>query len=89
MKGIARTYKRFILRIMFTSIVYKDLVFTMSVVVSVRVRKELKEEAEKLGINIKEVFETALKNAIEREKKKRLREAVKNVLKYLDIDEEE
>ena len=74
---------------MFTLFVDKDLVFTMSVVVSVRVRKELKEEAERLGINIKEVFERSLINAIQREKKKKLKEAVKNVLKNLDISEEE
>ncbi len=74
---------------MFTLFVDNDLVFTMSVVVSVRVRKELKEEAERLGINIKEVFERSLINAIQREKKKKLKEAVKNVLKNLDISEEE
>lgn len=79
----------FLIEISFTLIVDKSLVFTMSVVVSVRVKRELKEEAERLGINIKEVFEKALKNAIENEKRKKLSEAVKNVLKHLDIGEDE
>ena len=63
--------------------------FTLSVVISVRVRRELKEEAERLGINIKEVFEKALRKAVEREKKRKLIKAVKNILENLDVSEEE
>ena len=46
-----------------------------SVVLSVRVRRELKEEAEKLGIDIRSVVERALEEAIRREKLRRLQEA--------------
>jgi|BEDMetMinimDraft_2_1075160.scaffolds.fasta_scaffold14787_3 Post-segregation antitoxin CcdA. len=38
-------------------------------VISVRVNKELKEEAERLGINLREVIEKAIKERIEIEKK--------------------
>ncbi|MGQ4892230.1 MAG: type II toxin-antitoxin system CcdA family antitoxin [Candidatus Njordarchaeia archaeon] len=62
----------------------------MSVVISVRVKKELKEEAEKLGINFKKLFENALVRAIEEEKRRRFERAVKTFLSHLgDLSDEE
>ncbi len=50
-----------------------------TVVLSVRIRRELKEEAERLGINIREVVEKALEEGIERVR----REAVEKALESL------
>jgi len=47
----------------------------MSVVISVRVPRELKEEAEKLGLNISEVLRGALTEEVKRRKEEILREA--------------
>ncbi len=48
----------------------------MSTVISVRIPKHLKEEAESLGINIKETVKRALEEAVEEEKARRLAEAL-------------
>ncbi|MEB3772138.1 MAG: type II toxin-antitoxin system CcdA family antitoxin [Desulfurococcales archaeon] len=48
----------------------------MSTVISVRIPKHLKEEAESLGINIKETVKKALEEAVEEEKARRLAEAL-------------
>ncbi|RLE83346.1 MAG: DUF4145 domain-containing protein [Thermoprotei archaeon] len=62
----------------------------MSVVVSVRIRRELKEEAERLGINFREVFERALVEEIERRKRLEFEEAVRKVLEGMRrVSEEE
>nr|WP_291766585.1 type II toxin-antitoxin system CcdA family antitoxin [Caldivirga sp. UBA161] len=53
-----------------------------TVALSVRVRRELKEKAEELGINIREVIERVLEEAIEERRKELLRE-IANELKYL------
>ncbi len=53
-----------------------------TVVLSVRVRKELKEMAEKLGINIREVVERALEESI-KEARRRL---IKKLLEDLKED---
>jgi len=53
-----------------------------TVALSVRVRRELKEKAEELGINIREVVERVLEEAIEERRKELLRE-IANELKYL------
>jgi post-segregation antitoxin (ccd killing protein) len=58
-------------------------------VLSVRVRKELKEEAEKLGINLKEVIEKALKAEIERAKMERMKSLIGEALRSMDLKEEE
>lgn len=47
-----------------------------TVVVSVRVRKHLKEEAERLGIDVRRVVEEALYRAIVDEKKRKIVEAL-------------
>ncbi|GAB6947253.1 hypothetical protein JCM16161A_13830 [Vulcanisaeta sp. JCM 16161] len=53
-----------------------------TVILTVRVRRELKERAEQLGINIREVVERALEEAIEEREMERLREMA-NELKEL------
>ena len=59
-------------------------------VLSVRVRKELKEEAEKLGVDFREVIEKALEEAIEREKRKRLEKAIEGIVELMkDVKKEE
>ncbi|MGB9759621.1 MAG: DUF4145 domain-containing protein [Thermoproteota archaeon] len=49
-------------------------------VISVRISKELKKEAEKLNIDVKSVIEKALVAAIEQAKKKKLKEAINALL---------
>lgn len=62
----------------------------MSTVISVRVKKELKKEAEKLGINLRKVFEEALKDAIRREKMRQLKESIEIILEFLkDVPDDE
>jgi post-segregation antitoxin (ccd killing protein) len=60
-----------------------------SVVLSVRVRRELKEEAERLGINIREVVERALEEEIRRVKMERLKTVIGETLKAMDVGVEE
>jgi post-segregation antitoxin (ccd killing protein) len=60
-----------------------------SVVLSVRVRRELKEEAERLGINIREVVERALEEEIRRVKMERLKMVIGEALKAMDVGVEE
>lgn len=49
-------------------------------VLSVRIRKDLKRQAEKLNIDVKTVVEMALAEAIEKAKRERLRESIKALL---------
>jgi post-segregation antitoxin (ccd killing protein) len=58
-------------------------------VLSVRVRKELKEEAKRLNINLKEVVERALEEEIRRARMERMRELVEEALRVVDLKEEE
>ncbi len=58
-------------------------------VLSVRVRKELKEEAEQLGIDLRKVVEKALQEEILRRKRERLRELLEKALSSMDVSEEE
>jgi len=55
--------------------------YLSTVVLSVRVRRELKEEAEKLNIDVRKVVEEALEKAIERAKREKLRKTLKNFSK--------
>ena len=58
------------------------------VTVSTRVRRELKEEAEKLGINISEVLRKALREEVKKRKIQKLKdelEEVSNVLNKIEI----
>jgi post-segregation antitoxin (ccd killing protein) len=54
-------------------------------VLSVRIKKELKEEAERLGIDIRRVVERALEEEIERVKMERLRALIEEALKYMNV----
>ncbi len=52
----------------------------MSSVLSVRIPKKLKEEARRLGIDIRRVVEESLRKAIMEEKKKRIAKALKEIV---------
>jgi post-segregation antitoxin (ccd killing protein) len=49
-------------------------VFTVSVVISVRIPRKLKEELEKLGVNYSAAIREFLEELVRREKARRLRE---------------
>ena len=62
----------------------------VSDVIIVRVDKKLKEEAKRLGINIKSVVIEALRKSIKEKKKQKAEEILKNLREELkDISEEE
>jgi hypothetical protein len=63
--------------------------YLSTTVISVRVRKELKEEAIKLGINLKEAVERALEEEIRRAKMERMRKLIDDALRSMDLKEEE
>jgi post-segregation antitoxin (ccd killing protein) len=63
--------------------------YLSTAVISVRVRKELKEEAIKLGINLKEAVERALEEEIRRAKMERMRKLIDEALKSMDLNDEE
>ncbi|MCD6114444.1 MAG: type II toxin-antitoxin system CcdA family antitoxin [Thermoprotei archaeon] len=54
-------------------------------VLSVRIRKDLKKEAQKLGINIREVVEKALEKEIKEAKKRMLREIIEKGLENMNV----
>ncbi|MGC9152709.1 MAG: DUF4145 domain-containing protein [Vulcanisaeta sp.] len=61
-----------------------------TVVLTVRVRRELKERAEQLGINIREVVERALEEAIEEkevEMLKKMAGELKELLSGVSVEE--
>jgi len=58
-------------------------------VLSVRVRRELKEEAERLGIDVRSVVERALEEEIRRVRKLRFKSLLEETLKSVDITAEE
>lgn len=58
-------------------------------VLSVRIRKELKEEVERLKIDAKKVVEDALIRAVEEEKRKKISEAVRILQEEIEIGGEE
>ena len=58
-------------------------------VLSVRVRRELKEEAERLGIDVRSVVERALEEEIRRAKLARFRELVEEALRSMDVSVDE
>ena len=55
----------------------------MSTVLSVRIRRKLKQEAEQLGINIREVVEKALEEAIREARRRQLLEALEEMREQL------
>lgn len=60
-----------------------------TVVLSIRVKRELKEEAERLGINFRAVIEKALKEEVRRTKMERFKYLVEEALKSIKLSEEE
>ncbi len=54
-------------------------------VLSIRIRRELKEEAERLGIDIRAVVEKALEEEIRRAKLAKFRRVIEEALKSMDI----
>jgi len=52
-------------------------------VLSVRIRRELKEEAERLGIDVRAVVERALEEEIKRVRMARLRELIDRALESM------
>ncbi len=50
-----------------------------TVVVSARIPRRLKEEAERLGIDIRRVVEESLRRAVEEERRKRVVEALREL----------
>lgn len=69
--------------------VYVIGVYMSTVVLSVRVRRELKEEAERLGINIREVVERALEEEIRRRKVELFKEILEKALDSMEVSVEE
>ncbi|RLE77461.1 MAG: DUF4145 domain-containing protein [Thermoprotei archaeon] len=60
-----------------------------TVVLSVRVRRELKEEAEELGIDIRGVVEKALREEVLKVKRERFKRLLEKALKSMDVSVEE
>ena len=60
-----------------------------TVVLSVRVRKELKEEAERLGIDLKALVERALEDEIKRRKAEMFKKQMSKALSAMSVSEEE
>ncbi|ADM27744.1 conserved hypothetical protein [Ignisphaera aggregans DSM 17230] len=58
-------------------------------VLSVRIRRELKEEAERLGIDVKSVVERALEAEIRRVRKQRFKALLDEGLKSIGLTAEE
>jgi len=62
----------------------------VSTVISVRIRKDLKEKARRLGINVRQVVEKALEESIKSEDKKELISTAKQIKALLgNVDEQE
>ena len=61
----------------------------MSAVVSVRIRKELKEEAERLGIDLRKVVERAIKEEIIKAKAEKFRQILDEGLRSIATTPEE
>ncbi|GBC70030.1 hypothetical protein HRbin01_01737 [archaeon HR01] len=53
-------------------------------VLSIRVRRSLKNEAEKLGLNVRDVVESALEQAVSEARKKQLEDAVDRLLHLME-----
>jgi len=62
----------------------------MSSVISVRIKKDLKEEVERVGINVRDVIEKALNEELEKWRREEFKAALEEVLKGMrGIDVEE
>ena len=65
------------------------MIVVSTVVLSVRVRRELKEEAEELGIDIRGVVERALREEVLKVKRERFKRLLEKALKSMDVSVEE
>jgi len=63
-------------------------VYTVTEVSSVRVKKNLKDEAEKLGVDLKTAVEQALEEVVS-EKKKKAQQVAKELSSLMDVNAEE
>jgi len=61
----------------------------MSAVVSVRVKRELKEEAERLGIDLRRLVEETLKKEVERRRRAKFEEAIDTIVQGMNAVSEE
>jgi len=59
------------------------------VVLSVRIGRELKEEVERLGIDVRSVVERALREEVLKKRRERFRKVLEKALKDMDISVEE
>ena len=64
------------------------LVYTVTEVLSVRVKKSLKDEAEKLGVDLKAAVEQTLEQLVA-EKKKKAQKVAKELSSLMDVKAEE
>ena len=64
------------------------LVYTVTEVLSVRVKKSLKDEAEKLGVDLKVAVEQTLEELVA-EKKKKAQKVAKELSSLMDVKAEE
>ena len=62
--------------------------YTVTEVLSVRVKKSLKDEAEKLGVDLKAAVEQVLEELVA-EKKKKAQKVAKELSSLMDVDAEE
>ncbi len=60
-----------------------------TVVLSVRVRRELKEEAERLGIDLRAVVERALEEEIKQARRMRFKKLLEEALDAMDVTVED
>lgn len=60
-----------------------------TVVLSVRIGRELKEEVERLGIDVRSVVERALREEVLKKRRERFRKILEKALKDMDISVEE
>ena len=65
------------------------MIVVSTVVLSVRVRRELKEEAEELGIDIRGVVEKALREEVLKVKRERFKRLLEKALKSMDVSVKE
>lgn len=56
----------------------------MSIVISIRISRKLKEEAEKLGLKISEFLKRALEEEVEKRKRELLRRKLEEISSSLD-----
>jgi len=75
---------------LYTKDIRQAAVYTpMSEVLSVRVRRGLKREAEELGIDVRRVVEEAISREILKARQRKFREVLERAIKGMHLSEEE